>query len=93
MLYPNSEIPDYIAYIDSHKDEYEKDLFELLRIPSISSQSVHEEDVARTAQWICDRLTSMNLDASVVETTGHPAVFAQTKNPDPNLPTVLFYGH
>ena len=87
------EIPDYIEYIESHKDEYEKDLFELLSIPSISSQSEHDGDVAKTAQWICDRLTSMNLDAQVVETTGHPAVFAQTKNPNPDVPTILFYGH
>ena len=87
------ENPDYIEYIESHKDEYEKDLFELLSIPSISSQKEHDYDVAKTAQWICDRLASMNLDAQIVETTGHPAVFAQTKNPNPDLPTILFYGH
>ncbi len=65
-------------------------LFALLRIPSISTQSVHDEDCARAAQWAVDDLASMGFQAEVVKTQGHPMVFAHYPGPGRH---VLFYGH
>lgn len=93
MSAKTSEIQDYSTYIESHKDDYQAELFELLRIPSVSSQSVHEQDMHKAADWLCSRLEAINLATEKLELGGHPVVFAETKKPNPDVPTVLIYGH
>ena len=83
---------DAIAYLNTHRDRSVDDLFELLRIPSISTHSAHVPDMLRAAQWLSRRLQGLGLDTELISTPGHPIVFAQSQ-PLPNKPTVLFYGH
>ena len=80
-------------YIETEKERILSELFELLRIPSISAVSAHKDDMYRTAEFLKDKLISIGMDsAQVMETGGHPAVFA-SKTIDSELPTVLVYGH
>lgn len=65
-------------------------LFELLRIPSISTQSIHNDDCAKAAKWAADDLASMGFTAEVVAKPGHPMVLAHYPGTGPH---VLFYGH
>lgn len=81
------------TYIESNKDRFLNELFGLIRIPSISSQSEHKEDMVKTAQYIVDQLMQAGVDkAEIMATTGHPVVFAE-KIIDPSKPTILVYGH
>ena len=80
-------------YIEREKDRMLDELFALLRIPSVSAVSAHREDMYRMAQALVDKLLACGADcARVMETGGHPAVYAE-KILDPALPTVLVYGH
>jgi acetylornithine deacetylase/succinyl-diaminopimelate desuccinylase-like protein len=67
-------------------------LVELLRIPSVSTQPVHEPDVRRCAEWLAERFGQIGLTAQVLPTGGHPVVVARTPH-RPDRPTVLIYGH
>lgn len=81
------------AYITAHQDRYLHELFELLRIPSVSADSRHKTDVRQAAEYVRDRILEAGADrVELVETNGHPIVFGE-KVVDPKLPTVLVYGH
>lgn len=80
-------------YIASNKDRFLAELFEWLRIPSISADSRHKNDVRKAAEFLKDKFSAAGVDkAEICETKGHPIVYAE-KIIDPSLPTVLVYGH
>src|SRR4030088_3132039 len=80
-------------YIESKRDEHLNDLFEFLRIPSVSAQSNHKPDIERAAKWVADRLGAAGLEnIEIVPTKMHPLVYAESLHA-PGKPTVLFYGH
>ena len=80
-------------YIDSQHDNHLNDLYEFLRIPSVSAQSEHKPDIERAAKWTADRLHTVGLDnVEIVPTKMHPLVYGESLKA-PGKPTVLFYGH
>ncbi len=80
-------------YIEQHKERFFKELFELLRIPSISSSQSHGPDMQKCAEKLVSLLLEAGADkAKVYQTEGHPVVYAE-KIIDPAKPTVLIYGH
>ena len=80
-------------YISQHKERFLNELFELLRVPSISADSAYNADVRKTAEMVAQSLRDAGADsAELCETSGHPIVFGQ-KIIDPSKPTVLVYGH
>jgi acetylornithine deacetylase/succinyl-diaminopimelate desuccinylase-like protein len=80
-------------YIEENKERFLEELFELIRIPSISSESAHREDMRRASEKWKELLLKAGVDkAEVMETKGHPVVFAE-KRVDENAPVVLVYGH
>ena len=80
-------------YIDRNGDRFIEELFELLRIPSISAQSEHKPDMQRCAEWLAAALVKAGADhAEVMPTDGNPVVFAE-KIINPKAKTVLVYGH
>ena len=84
---------DLHQYIEQKHDEHLDDLYELLRIPSVSAQSQHKPDIERAAQWVAERLRRAGLDTvEIVPTKMHPLVYGESLHA-PGKPTVLFYGH
>lgn len=84
---------DFKNYINENKDRFLSELFELLRIPSVSSESAKKGDIMKAAEFIKERFEDLNVDkAEICETAGNPIVYAE-KIIDPALPTVLVYGH
>lgn len=84
---------DVKTFIEKNKDTYLSELFELLRIPSVSADSRHKEDVRKAALYVMKKLQDAGVDkAELMETSGHPIVYAE-KIVDPAKPTVLVYGH
>lgn len=81
------------SYIEEHRQRFLDELFDLLRIPSVSADAKYDADVKKTAQFVKDSLVSIGCDnCEIIATKGHPVVFAE-KIVDPSLPTVLVYGH
>jgi succinyl-diaminopimelate desuccinylase len=79
-------------YLTEHRPDAEQYLFELLRIPSVSTDSRHTADVRRAAEWVANRLKAIGLTTELIETARHPIVFAQSA-PVPGKPVALVYGH
>ena len=83
----------YKTYILANNERFLDELFGLIRIPSISSDSRHKEDMVSAAAYLTNQLLKSGADhADIYPTTGHPVVFGQ-KIIDPRKPTVLVYGH
>lgn len=83
----------HTAYIEQNKDRFLNELFDLLRIPSISADSQFKQDVRKTAEFVKQKLEAAGADLVVLEeTAGNPIVYGE-KITDPSLPTVLVYGH
>ncbi len=81
------------VYIEQNKDRFLSELFDLLRIPSISAQSSHKGDMQTCAEWLAAALVKSGADrAEVMPTEGNPVVYAE-KIVDPKARTVLVYGH
>ncbi len=80
-------------YIEANKDRFLDELFDLIRIPSISSLSEHKPDMYKAAEYWKKMILEAGADKAVVmETEGNPVTYGE-KIIDPSLPTVLVYGH
>src|SRR5690606_32675122 len=80
-------------YIDSNLQRFQDELFEWLRIPSVSADSRHKQDVRNAAEFLKAKFQAIGVDhAELCETGGHPIVFAE-KKVNPSAPTILVYGH
>jgi len=84
---------DLDAYCAAHEQRHVDELIDFLRIPSISADPAHAADVRRNAEYLAAAaLTAGFQHAELIETAGHPAVYAE-RMVDPGLPTALVYGH
>lgn len=80
-------------FISQNKDRFISELFELLRIPSVSADPNFKGDVAACAAHLAAHFQFIGLEnVEVISTAGHPIVYAE-KIIDTALPTVLVYGH
>ena len=84
---------DLDAYCREHQQRFVAELIEACRIPSISADPAHAVDVARSAAHIAAAARDAGFTTvDILETGGHPAVFAE-RVVDADLPTALIYGH
>lgn len=70
------------------------ELFEFLRIPSLSGDPAHAADVRRAAEWLAGNMRRLGLErVEIMDTAGHPVVYGEWLGAGPDRPTVLVYGH
>jgi acetylornithine deacetylase/succinyl-diaminopimelate desuccinylase-like protein len=80
-------------YLDQHRDRFVEDLKGVLRIPSVSAQPEHRDDVRRCAEHIGEHLRFLGMTrVEVVPTAGHPVVYGEWLGAR-GKPTALLYGH
>ena len=80
-------------YIEQNKDRFLNELFDLLRIPSISADKDFASDVNKAAEFIKIKMMEAGADhVEICQTAGYPIVYGE-KMIDQSLPTVLVYGH
>jgi acetylornithine deacetylase/succinyl-diaminopimelate desuccinylase-like protein len=83
-----------LAYAQRRQAEYVAELKSFLRIPSVSTQTVHAAAVAQAANWLADNMKTAGLEhVTVIPTAGHPLVYADWLHAGADTPTVLIYGH
>ena len=80
-------------YIEKNKQRFQDELFEFLRIPSVSARSEHKQDVRKAASWFAERAREIGMTVEVHQTAGHPIVLAEWRGAGADAPTVLIYGH
>ena len=80
-------------YISKHKERFLTELFDLLKIPSVSADSAFSQDVMDAAKTVARSLEDAGCDmVEICETKGYPIVYGE-KIIEPSAPTVLVYGH
>jgi acetylornithine deacetylase/succinyl-diaminopimelate desuccinylase-like protein len=80
------------AYLETHRGDFEEQLKDLIRIPSISAQPDHDPDTQRAATFIRDDLAAIGMTAELIPTKRHPIVYAEWLGAK-GKPTLLVYGH
>lgn len=70
-----------------------EELFDYIRIPSISSGGGDPADLLRCAEWVKDKIVRSGGTAEVITHLGNPLVAGELKAEDPEAPTILIYGH
>lgn len=84
---------DIKKYIEDNKQRFLDELFEIIRIPSISSEKEHKDDMQKAADHLKQKLLDAGAEkAEVMPSDGNPVVYAE-KIIDESKPTVLVYGH
>lgn len=79
--------------LDQHQDRFLSELLDWLRIPSVSADPKFHGDVLRAAEFLKTRFEEVGLqNVELCPTAGNPIVYGE-RIVDPNLPTVLVYGH
>lgn len=84
---------DVHSYIDEHLPRFREELFDFLRIPSVSARREHDPDSRRAAEWLAERMREVGLDVSIHETAGQPIVLGEWRKAGADAATVLIYGH
>lgn len=80
-------------FIDGNRQKMLDELFDILRIPSISADSAYKSEVLKCAEFVKQSLENAGADlVEICPTKGYPVVYAE-KIVNPNLPTVVVYGH
>jgi acetylornithine deacetylase/succinyl-diaminopimelate desuccinylase-like protein len=80
-------------YIEKNKDKFLNELFEFIKIPSVSADIKFKQQVLKAASFLEENLIKIGADnVQVFQTLGYPIVYAD-KIIDPDLPTILVYGH
>ncbi len=82
-----------LATIDKNIDASTQRLFDLLRIPSVSTDPAYTGECQRAAEWLADELKGLGYQAEVRPTPGHPIVVGHAAAKRKDAPHVLFYGH
>jgi acetylornithine deacetylase/succinyl-diaminopimelate desuccinylase-like protein len=88
-----TELSPVLERIDNGLSDSLKRLFELLRIPSISTDPAYAEHCRKAAEWLVSDIESVGFEASVRDTPGHPMVVGHHEGATPDAPHLLFYGH
>ncbi|WP_040400147.1 M20/M25/M40 family metallo-hydrolase, partial [Cecembia lonarensis] len=80
-------------YIQDNQEKFLNELFDLLRIPSVSADPKFKNDVFAAADFVKESLEKAGADkVELCQTAGYPIVYGE-KIIDPSLPTILVYGH
>ena len=79
-------------YLKDHAQRFEEELCQFLRIRSVSADPDRREDMRRAADWVADQCRRLEFATEVVQTAGHPLVYAESPQVA-GAPTALVYGH
>ena len=85
---------DLDSYLSTNDERIQRELFDFLRIPSVSARSEHDADTAQRRR--VDRRLAARGGARrrrCIETAGHPIVVGEWRGAPAGAPTVLVYGH
>jgi acetylornithine deacetylase/succinyl-diaminopimelate desuccinylase-like protein len=83
---------DLENFFSDNNERIHDELYEFLRIPSVSAKSDHNADTKRAAEWVKSSLDRIGVAAKIYPTAGHPVVVGEWRKAA-GAPTVLIYGH
>ena len=82
-----------LHYAHQNKEHFLDDFKQILRIPSVSTEPNHNQDIQSAAEWIATQLNDLGMtNVSVFPTAKHPIVYGEMLD-SPGAPVILIYGH
>ncbi len=81
------------AFIEDNLPRFQREMFDFLRVPSVSARSEHDADTRRAAEWLASALRSLDMATEIIPTPRHPIVLSEWREAGEDAPTVLIYGH
>ena len=84
---------DLAAWCANNDARAQAELFDFLRIPSVSARSEHNGDCLAAAHFVDAALNTIGFTSEIVPTPGHPIVVGEWRKAGPDAPTLLIYGH
>lgn len=85
---------DILAYLIDNREPMLQKLNDFLAIPSVSTDSSYKQDVEEAAKFVKEYVEEIGFsNIELMDTGGHPLVYAEYNEAGPDAPTVLFYGH
>ncbi|MSR35247.1 MAG: dipeptidase [Gemmatimonadetes bacterium] len=84
---------DALAFATRENSRFQAELFDFLRIPSVSARSEHDKDTRAAATWLAENMMRSGLKVEILETPKHPVVLGEWRGAGKDAPTVLIYGH
>lgn len=84
---------DALTFIEDNRARFREELYDFLRIPSISAKSEYNDETHQSAEWLAARMQETGLEVEVMVTEGHPVVLGEWRGAGADAPTVLIYGH
>jgi acetylornithine deacetylase/succinyl-diaminopimelate desuccinylase-like protein len=67
---------DWRAYFAEQENENLEELYDFLRIPSVSALPANAGDVRTAAEWVAARMKKSGIpEVEILETGGHPLVY------------------
>ncbi|QLF69028.1 dipeptidase [Peteryoungia desertarenae] len=88
-----TDLSPILAKADAELPKSLERLFDLVRIPSISTDPAYKADCRKAGEWLVHELSALGFEASLRDTPGHPMVVAHHKGASTDAPHALFYGH
>lgn len=88
-----TDLSPILEQADKNLDASLGRLFELVRIPSISTDPAYKAECRKAGEWLVAELNALGFKASLRDTPGHPMVVAHHEAGRADAPRVLFYGH
>lgn len=83
-----------LSYVKNNYDKFQSSLEDFVSIPSVSTDPNHENDIRKAANWLINYFQKIGFtETEIIETDGHPLVYASYKTDLEGAPTVLIYGH
>ncbi len=80
-------------YLDAHAEQFDTELFDFLRMPSVSTDPSLAAETRQTAEWVAERARRAGVpEVSLIETPRHPVVYGRWIT-SADKPTLLIYGH
>jgi acetylornithine deacetylase/succinyl-diaminopimelate desuccinylase-like protein len=86
-------VDNALQHAKQRQQDYQDQLIDLLKIPSVSTDSAYAKEVRRAGEWVVADMESIGLTAELIETDRHPLVYGEWLGAGDDKPTVLFYGH
>ena len=81
-------------YLNKNRSRFIRELCDFIRIPSVSADPGHKDDVVAAAGWVASRLKVAGAEnVSIMPTGGHPCVYGDWLHAGVSQPTILIYGH
>ncbi len=80
-------------WVERNQERIQRDYFTFLRFKTIGTDPACRSEMTACASWLQRYLQTAGFSSRLIETSGHPLVWAEHNQAGPDAPTLCIYGH